>query len=106
MVSSQGLHAFPTKTLPLKNETQGVNTLFFCFEHQPWLSEGVPCFLTFPHATECVYLLINAFIQPHYGSKLLWTVFDEDEDVLGSEIHPGYRKRLVTAGVIAGLASG
>ena len=70
------------------------------------MSEGVPCFLTFPHATECVYLLINAFIQPHYGSKLLWTVFDEDEDVLGSEIHPGYRKRLVTAGVIAGLASG
>ena len=52
------------------------------------------------------YLLINDFIQPHYGSELLWTVFDGDEDFLGSEIHPGYRKRLVTAGVIAGLASG
>ena len=38
------------------------------------------------------YLLINAFIQPHYGSELLWTVFDGDEDFLGSEIHPGYRK--------------
>lgn len=48
---------------------------------------------------ECVYL--DAFIQPHYGARLHQILFDGGKGLLGSEIYPGYRKRLVTPGVTA-----
>lgn len=53
---------------------------------------------------DCVYL--NASIQAYHSARPPQTLFDGGDGVLGSEICPDYKKRLIIPGGMAGLGSG
>lgn len=68
------------------------------------LSKEALCVLTVLPAMDPVYLDVS--IWAAHNIRLHQTLFDGGDGVLGSDICPGYKRRLITLVTIAGLASG